>query len=77
MVCNPEIRVLATSLGVTIQGRRRCGRTGGKGSEISNVGEAKAHNRIELEKEYTQGPDPCVCFRNQPGEKNPASPLSL
>ena len=24
-----------------------------------------------------QGPDPCVCFRNQPGKIKPASPLSL
>ena len=53
MVCtNPAIRVPA-SLGVTIQDRRRRGRPGGKGSEIGDVGVAKARDRIELEKEYT------------------------
>ena len=51
MVCNPAIRVPATSLGVTIQGLRRRGRPGGKGSEISDVGKVKARNRIESEKE--------------------------
>ena len=53
MVCNTAIRAQATSLEVTIQGWRRRGLPSGKGSEIGDVGEAKARESIELEKEYT------------------------
>ena len=53
MVCNTAIRVPATSLGVTIQGQRSRGRPIGRGSEIVDVGKARARERIELEKEYT------------------------
>ena len=52
MVCNAAIHVLTTSLGVTIQGRWSLGRPSAKGSESSDVGDAKARDRMELEKEY-------------------------
>ena len=52
MVCNAAIRVQATSLGVTIQGRQSRGLPSAKGTEVGDVNEAKAIKRIELEKEY-------------------------
>ena len=52
MVCNPAIRVPATCLGATIQGRRRRGRPCARGSDVSDVAEARSRERLELGMEY-------------------------
>ena len=52
MVCNPAIRVPATCLAATIQGRRRRGRPSARGSDVGDVAEARARERVELGKEY-------------------------
>ena len=48
MTCNAAIRVPATCLGVTIQGRHRRGRQSARGSNVGDVPDARAHVRIEL-----------------------------
>ena len=52
MVCNPAIRVPATCLAATIQGRRRRGRPSARGCDVGDVAEARARERVELGKEY-------------------------
>ena len=52
MVCNPFISVPARCLGATIQGRRRRGRPCARGSDVSDVAEARSRERLELGMEY-------------------------
>ena len=52
MVCNPAIRVPATCLAATIQGRRRRGRPSARGCDVGDVAIARARERLELGKEY-------------------------
>ena len=65
MVCNAAIRVQATCLGVTIPGRRRHGRPSARGSDVGDIPEALARERIELGKEYRLPKvSPCMLLTN-------------
>ena len=52
MTCNAAIRVPATCLGVTIQGRHRRGRQSARGSDVGDVADARVRMRLELGEEY-------------------------
>lgn len=52
MVCDSKIKVPASSLGVTIQSRRKRGRPSAKGSDLGDAGEARARARLALQSEY-------------------------
>ena len=52
MACDSKIKVPASSLGITIQSRRKRGRPSTKGSELGDAGEARARARLALQSEY-------------------------
>lgn len=52
MVCDPTIKIPSKYLGITLQQRRRRGRPSKRGSEVGDMGEARARIRIQLQREY-------------------------
>ena len=58
--CDPSIRVPSGYRSDTVQQRRKRGRRTAKASEVGDDGEAKARDRIALQKEYEM-PQVSVC----------------
>ena len=52
MACDVRIKVPSPYRGETLQQRRKRGRPSAKGSELGDEGEARARDRIALQKEY-------------------------
>jgi hypothetical protein len=60
MLCDSSIQVPSKYLGITVQQRRKRGRPTSKASELGDVGEARARERLALQKEYSH-PKVSVC----------------